>query len=117
VSRPHLADKFRAVTADRLARLRSAVPALPADASQRPVIARELHTIKGEAQLVGFAAVARVARRLEEILGDGDLAPEGVAELRRGLEVIDAIRLLALDDAEGAALADAFCGTTGAAQQ
>jgi two-component system, chemotaxis family, sensor kinase CheA len=107
VTRPALVDKFRAVTAERLGRLRNALPAA-SDPDQWAVVTRELHTIKGEAQLVGFAHVARVARHIEQLLGDGSQVGARLASTLAGLEEIDALRLLSMDDPEAASRADAY---------
>ncbi len=92
-----LIQKFRAVTLDRLERLTLAVLDLEGDPSQQEALDtlnRELHTLKGEAKMMGFADVNLVAHRLEDMLkgaqGSGaETWPEGLSDLMlRGLDAL-----------------------------
>lgn len=68
--REALVEKFRAVTAERLVRLNRALTILerdPDDESTLTELTRELHTLKGEAKLLGFTAIGSLAHKLEEI--------------------------------------------------
>jgi chemotaxis protein histidine kinase CheA len=72
--------RFRNVAAERLARVRAALDGRDEDEARR-----ELHSLKGEARVVGFEAVARIAHALEERLEAR--APRHVIE--EGLALID----------------------------
>ncbi len=114
--REALTEKFRVVCGARLGKLAEGLAALAADASDeeaRDGVERELHTLKGEASLLGFSAIARVAQALERRLGSATPArfvPAGAEGERwaAGLALIERLRLRAPDDAEGQAAADAF---------
>ena len=61
---------FRVNAAQRLERIEGAWLALagaPADAGLAATVCRELHTLKGDASLVGFGDVRRVCHELEEL--------------------------------------------------
>lgn len=69
--RPELFDVFRGEVSDRLASLSDGLLALEADGVSLPVlerIARDAHSIKGSAKLLGFTAVCDVAHEMEEVL-------------------------------------------------
>ena len=105
-----LVEKFRGVAAERLARLRTDVSSLEgdtdSDAHER--VTRELHTLKGEAGMLGFRAVSRVAYGLEELLPRVGGHPEAQDLLHRGFELIDRMRALPPDDGAAAAEAEDF---------
>lgn len=64
-------ERFRAVALERLERLEAAWAKLtsePHDAATAAILERELHTLKGEARMVGFVDVDLVAHKLEDIL-------------------------------------------------
>lgn len=66
-----LVDKFRIITAERLEKLNRGVLQIEqgnADAAVNEEVMREIHTLKGEAKLVGFAATNVVAHRIEALL-------------------------------------------------
>ncbi|MEK7704907.1 MAG: response regulator [Myxococcota bacterium] len=66
-----LVDKFRTITAERLEKLNRAVLQVEqgiVDAALGEEIMREIHTLKGEAKLVGFGAINIVAHRTEALL-------------------------------------------------
>src|SRR6185369_3305942 len=65
-----LERRFRAVARERLAKLRTRVAALAegaASSEDADEIRRELHTLKGEARVVGVRAVGDAAHALEEL--------------------------------------------------
>ncbi len=74
---PHserLLEKFRDVTQRRLGEIERALVALGVsgthvDPELRRELARQLHTLKGEARMMGFEAVAETAHALEDRLG------------------------------------------------
>lgn len=79
------AARFRAVAEDRIRLVREALGSGDVDEARR-----EMHGLKGEARVVGFDVVARIAHHLEELL-EGEVAGE---LLERGLVLIeDALRL------------------------
>lgn len=66
-----LAEKFRTVTSGRLERLSLtllAIESRTADAAQIEECQRDLHTLKGEAKLVGFLEISEVAHAMEDLL-------------------------------------------------
>jgi len=103
---PRLLNKFRAVTAERITRLSKILSELEEQAGDEEAaraLARELHTLKGEAKLMGFEAVSRVAHAQEELLeraaADGYQANRPATRtLLDGLGVIQ--RLIVPDAAE-----------------
>lgn len=109
--RQKLLVKFREVTGDRTEKLDSALAAFEGGAGEEALdeIARELHTLKGEARMMGFTAlstIAHLAEDLLEILGRArEAAP--LAALRRACESIPFL----LDEApEGGVLAERLEG-------
>jgi two-component system, chemotaxis family, sensor kinase CheA len=66
-----LVSRFRAVTAERLARIEDAWISLTQRASGtqvEPELLHDIHTLKGDARVVGFADVALLAQRLEDLI-------------------------------------------------
>src|SRR5262245_27355994 len=65
-----LVDHFRAVALQRLDRLELAWQNVFSDLDPRAAAAihREIHTLKGEAQMVGFGDVNLVCHKLEDLL-------------------------------------------------
>jgi two-component system chemotaxis sensor kinase CheA len=66
-----LAAKFRVVARDRFTRLRDLIQALEADpslASASEELLRELHTLKGEARMMGFASINEIAHQAESLM-------------------------------------------------
>ncbi|MEC9442572.1 MAG: response regulator [Myxococcota bacterium] len=66
-----LIEKFRSVGFDRIERMNVSLVALerdPADAHASEEILREIHTLKGEAKMMGFADVNLVAHQTENLL-------------------------------------------------
>ena len=69
--RKQLLGKFREVSGDRLEKIGLAVMALEknaGDANAAEDIARELHTLKGEARMLGLPGVGTVAHAAEDLL-------------------------------------------------
>ncbi|HTY17541.1 MAG TPA: Hpt domain-containing protein, partial [Myxococcota bacterium] len=93
--RQRLLGKFRDVTADRVERMAHSL-ALFADRGGEDLkaeIARELHTLKGEARMMGFAGIAQLAHACEDLLGVLPPAHPGerAAALRDACEAIPAL--------------------------
>ena len=65
-----LLKKFEEVTADRLTKIQLGAIDLekPNAAQAADEVARELHTMKGEARMLGLAAVGQVAHAAEDLL-------------------------------------------------
>src|SRR4051812_24038264 len=69
--RKQLLGKFREVSGDRLEKIGLAVMALEkneSDANAAEETARELHTLKGEARMLGLPSVGHVAHAAEDLL-------------------------------------------------
>lgn len=69
--RQALLEKFRSISAGRLERLNLALLELEKDPGQTEAAEealREIHTLKGEAKLLGFAVVSTLAHKTEELL-------------------------------------------------
>lgn len=69
--RAALLERFRATTLERLAKLHAAFAHLlesPDDAVVAAEAMREIHTLKGEARMMGLAAINDVAHRTEDVL-------------------------------------------------
>lgn len=84
-----LAARFRAVARERIARVRDLIAALartPDDASLAEALGRELHTLKGEARIVGRAEIATAVHALEDLSGDGPRLRAALDALERALE-------------------------------
>ena len=70
-----LIEKFRSVGLDRIERMNSALVALerdPKDAVASEELLREIHTLKGEAKMMGFADVNLVAHQTESVMMRGE---------------------------------------------
>src|SRR5687768_13832698 len=65
-----LLKKFQEVTADRLQKIQLGVLDLEKPGSERAAddVARELHTMKGEARMLGLAAIGQMAHAQEDLL-------------------------------------------------
>ncbi len=65
-----LLKKFQEVTADRLQKIQLGVIDLekPTAAAAADEVARELHTMKGEARMLGLAAIGQLAHAAEDVL-------------------------------------------------
>jgi two-component system chemotaxis sensor kinase CheA len=69
--RKQLQAKFQLSARERLARLNRSLPALfnrPLQAELTAEVLRDLHTLKGDAKVVGFPEVSSTAHRLEDLL-------------------------------------------------
>lgn len=91
--RQKLLPRFRETTADRVEKISSALLQLErgtASGEQREELARELHTLKGEARMMGFAAISSVIHAAEDLLkGCGALPSRDQAQAL--LETCDAV--------------------------
>jgi len=93
--RQRLLGKFREITVDRVERLAQGLVAWEERGGDelRAAIARELHTLKGEARMMGFGGVAQLAHAAEDLLG---VLPAGhpgerAGALRRACQGIPAL--------------------------
>jgi two-component system, chemotaxis family, sensor kinase CheA len=99
-----LLTKFVEVTQDRLQAVQLGVLSLEKADAERAAeaIARDLHTMKGEARMLGLAAIGQLAHASEDLLKaqrDGQVPARAATDLL--LHACDAISDL-LDDLEGA---------------
>lgn len=101
--RKQLLGKFREVSGDRLEKIGLAVMAMeksPGDAGPSEEIARELHTLKGEARMLGLPVIGTVAHAAEDLLKsmrEGKTPPDKATDLL--LRACDVISVL-VDDFE-----------------
>ena len=99
-----LLAKFQEVSADRLQKIQLGVLDLEKPTADQAAdeVARELHTMKGEARMLGLAAIGQIAHAAEDVLRaerDGRAATEVATDLM--LRACDIISDL-LEDTEGA---------------
>jgi two-component system chemotaxis sensor kinase CheA len=99
-----LLQKFQEVSADRLQKIQLGVLDLEKPTADQAAdeVARELHTMKGEARMLGLAAIGQLAHAAEDVLRaerDGRTATEVATDLL--LRACDTISDL-LEDTEGA---------------
>jgi two-component system chemotaxis sensor kinase CheA/two-component system sensor histidine kinase and response regulator WspE len=69
--RQKLLPRFRETTADRVEKISSALLELErgsGSAELREELARELHTLKGEARMMGFVGISSVVHAAEDVL-------------------------------------------------
>jgi len=103
--RKQLIGKFREVSADRLEKVGLAIMALERNATDSGAaeeIARELHTLKGEARMLGLPAVGTLAHAAEDLLRalrEGKVALDKSSDLM--LRACDLISVL-VDDPNAA---------------
>jgi len=99
-SRQKLEALFRQTAADRVERIGAALLRLERDAGgpDRDEVARELHTLKGEARLLGRGGLSQVLHAAEDLLRALPEGSEGVDAL---LRVCDAVPVLAEGPADG----------------
>jgi two-component system chemotaxis sensor kinase CheA/two-component system sensor histidine kinase and response regulator WspE len=87
-----LLQKFKATAADRIRRISMALIDLEegrAEPAAAHDVARELHTLKGESNMLGLAPMGAVAHAAETALGRGhDPQPAACALVRRALAVV-----------------------------
>jgi two-component system, chemotaxis family, sensor kinase CheA len=100
-----LLKKFQEVTADRLQKIQLGVLDLGKPESDRVAedVARELHTMKGEARMLGLSAIGQLAHAVEDILKssrEGKTATQTAADMM--LQACDVLSEL-LDDIAGGA--------------
>ena len=81
-----LLKKFQEVTADRLQKIQLGVLDLEKDNADQAAddVARELHTMKGEARMLGLAAIGQLAHAAEDVLRaerEGKAATEVATDL------------------------------------
>lgn len=83
-----LLDKFRSLTQERLVRVNNAWLSLEEYPDNPPLVAellREVHTVKGEAKMMGFSSISVVAHQSEDLLlwarDHGFRAPKEVSRL------------------------------------
>jgi two-component system chemotaxis sensor kinase CheA len=99
-----LLSKFQEVSADRLQKIQLGILDLEKPTADQAAdeVARELHTMKGEARMLGLAAIGQLAHAAEDVLRaerDGRAATEVATDLL--LRACDTISDL-LEDNEGA---------------
>ncbi len=99
-----LLKKFVEVTADRLQKIQLGVIDLekPSSTAAADEVARELHTMKGEARMLGLAAIGQLAHAAEDLLKsfrEGKATARVAADLM--LRACDGVQDL-LDDTEAA---------------
>jgi len=101
--RQKLLPRFRETTTDRVERISSVLLELEKGAAgpeQREELARELHTLKGEARMMGYVGLSAVVHAVEELLKAAGEAP-GREQLQALLEACDAVLPLVDQPAEG----------------
>lgn len=79
-ARKSFAARFRAVAGERIAKVVASL-----DAGDEDEARREIHGLKGEARVVGFEPIARIAHALETLLAEG--APR--AQVDEGIALIE----------------------------
>lgn len=91
--RQKLLPRFRDTTTDRVEKISSVLLAIErgsADADGRQELARELHTLKGEARMMGFVGISTVVHAMEDLLKSVSEAAGG-EPLEALLKACDAI--------------------------
>ena len=94
-----LLEKFRSVAKERLVRLNNAFLKLetnPEDQQASSVLLREIHTLKGEAKLMGFQKVNIVAHKTEDLIFSArdqgyQFSDEVAQSILSGLDLIEAL--------------------------
>ncbi len=106
--RQKLLPRFRETTADRMEKISSALLELErggGSAEVREELARELHTLKGEARMMGFVGISSVVHAAEDVLKA--LPAEGAGDrldaLLKACDVIVPMLESPADGGEGAA--------------
>ncbi len=103
--RQKLLPRFREMTTDRVERISSALLELEKGAGGAELqeeLARELHTLKGEARMMGFVGISAVVHAAEEVLKAAGASPPK-ASLQALLEACDAMLPLIDQPADGGA--------------
>ena len=91
--RQKLLPRFRETTADRVEKISSVLLQLErgtASGEQREELARELHTLKGEARMMGFGAISSVVHATEDLLKGCGATPSR-EQAQALLETCDAV--------------------------
>jgi two-component system chemotaxis sensor kinase CheA/two-component system sensor histidine kinase and response regulator WspE len=91
--RQKLLPRFRETTADRVEKISTTLLQLErgaASAEQREELSRELHTLKGEARMMGYTAVSSVVHAVEELLASCGATPSR-EQAQALLETCDAV--------------------------
>lgn len=100
--RDRLTARFRELAVERLARIDSLLLQLPpdrVDEEGHTTIRRELHTLKGEARMLGFTAISELAHLCEELIGSEHQPAQLMASRSLVLDGLDRIgRALTTDD-------------------
>lgn len=104
--RQRLLVKFREVTGDRVERLQAALLSVEGGVGEEPLqeVARELHTLKGEARLMGFSALSRIVHLAEDLLPS--LSGGASPALQAVQKACDSIPFLLDEDPGGGELAE-----------
>jgi two-component system chemotaxis sensor kinase CheA/two-component system sensor histidine kinase and response regulator WspE len=101
--RQKLLPRFREMTTDRVEKISSALLELEKGAGGKELqeeLARELHTLKGEARMMGFVGISSLVHAAEDVLKAGGASP-AKATLQALLEACDAIVPLVDQPADG----------------
>lgn len=87
--RQKLLGKFQEITRDRANKLGAALLKVDDEASPEVLdeVARELHTLKGEARMMGFIGLSRLIHTAEDLL-EGGLSGEKLYSLRRACQTL-----------------------------
>jgi CheY-like chemotaxis protein/HPt (histidine-containing phosphotransfer) domain-containing protein len=110
-----LFEKFRTKAGERVRFLSEALDVLvevPRDGASFETLRRELHTLKGEARLLGFDAVYLVATKLEQLVEGMDGEPDNASipsMLRNGVTLLDELRGLDPTDPSAVQRAAPYC--------
>ncbi|HET6437609.1 MAG TPA: response regulator [Anaeromyxobacter sp.] len=91
--RQKLMPRFRETTADRVEKISTALLALErgsSDGENREELTRELHTLKGEARMMGFLGISTVVHAAEDLLKSmpGPVAAEALDALLKACDDI-----------------------------
>jgi two-component system, chemotaxis family, sensor kinase CheA len=117
--RKALIEKFRAITGERVIKLNRILTALedePGDEGAITEFEREVHTLKGEAKLLGFGALSTIAHKVEELLAcakaQGFNGMSDVVEVTFGaFDLIEGLRVLEPGQATEAPELELFLST------
>lgn len=92
--RQRLLGRFREVTADRVEKLCGALAAIAEGGGEEELreLARELHTLKGEARMMGFVELSSIVHSIEERVEElGELLPRGAQTLSEAIELLPSL--------------------------
>lgn len=104
--RQKLLVKFREVAGDRTERILAVLSSFESGGGQEALaeVARELHTLKGEARMMGFSALSSIAHLAEDLLELLPRATDGKV-LGALLRACEAIPFLLDEEPEGGSFA------------